>query len=222
MSIIVEDTHISKWVRDTGRLDHDQNTLPILKPFIKPGDWVIDGGAFIGDHTIAYLDWVGPEGKVFAFEPSLQAFTCLTANCPKAVRRCCGLSDVNHKAKQVSDAANVGASYLVKDESGDDCITIDSLNLERLDFIKLDIEGWEYRALNGAYETIFKHRPVMCLEINRAALARQRERTEDVYNLLFSWRYVFQPIWPTLKIDDEQLDILCVPSERYLNNYDIH
>lgn len=45
-----------------------------------------------------------------------------------------------------------------------DLTTIDSLNLDRLDFIKLDIEGYEYFAIDGGIETIKKYKPVITLE----------------------------------------------------------
>jgi len=59
IAVIEGDTHISSWVESTGRFDHDQNALPIILEHIKEGDWVVDGGAFIGDHTKAYKDKVG-------------------------------------------------------------------------------------------------------------------------------------------------------------------
>lgn len=52
--IIDGDTHISKWVEETGRLGHDQDLLPRILKLIRPGDVVVDVGAFIGDHTFDY------------------------------------------------------------------------------------------------------------------------------------------------------------------------
>jgi hypothetical protein len=43
-------------------------------------------------------------------------------------------------------------------------LTIDSLDLKRLDFIKIDVEGMELEALAGGRNTIMKHKPVMLIE----------------------------------------------------------
>ena len=63
IATIESDLCISKWVRESGRLDHDQNMLPLLKPFIPLHGVVFDIGAFIGDHTIFYSNRVGDKGK---------------------------------------------------------------------------------------------------------------------------------------------------------------
>jgi hypothetical protein len=47
-------------------------------------------------------------------------------------------------------------------------ITIDSLQLQRCDLIKFDVEGWETRALNGAIRTISRFKPVLFFEADNA------------------------------------------------------
>lgn len=44
-------------------------------------------------------------------------------------------------------------------------ISLDSLNLSRIDLIKLDVEGMEVSVLNGAHETILQNKPVLLIEI---------------------------------------------------------
>lgn len=218
---VLERDLISGWVEQTGRLDHDQNTLPIVLPHIKPGDWVIDGGAFIGDHTIAYEKAVGQNGMVLAFEPNPLALDCLRHNCNG--KRVCvfpyGLGE-NFDAKEfVVTPNNCGASFCERKISKEgnernaviSIVTIDSRTLSRCDFIKLDIEGCEYKALKGAEDTVARCRPKMLLEINRGALARQGDSPESIYEWLLERCYDFKPIWPTSKLEDEQLDILCLP-----------
>ena len=67
IAILENDTHISKWVEESGKLDHDQNDIPLILKYINEGDTVVDCGAFIGDHTIAYLNRrsVNPEGGCY-------------------------------------------------------------------------------------------------------------------------------------------------------------
>lgn len=212
VAILGGDTHIGKWVEQSGRLDHDQNMLPLLNPYIHKGFTVIDVGGYIGDHTQYYVDRVGREGKVFAFEPNPPAFECLKFNMSKYFNVACfnmGASDSNHTISIAQDA-NVGASHAIE---GDDvkCITIDSLKLQSCDFIKMDCEGMELRALEGAKETIAKHRPTMLLEINRGALKRQGTSAKELFGWLSSHGYTYRNIYAEQAMDGEQFDILCQP-----------
>ena len=80
IALLKDDQCICRFIRESGRLDHDQNMLPLLKEFIKNGDVVLDIGAFIGDHTIYYSKLVGDNGSVIAFEPNRDSFFCLEHN----------------------------------------------------------------------------------------------------------------------------------------------
>jgi len=208
IAVIEGDTHISAWVASEGRLDHDQYSLPIILEHIKEGDWVVDGGAFIGDHTIAYLKSVGDSGRVFAFEPNLEAFECLEHNCNSAVCYPYGLGSIREK-KNFFKNKNVGASS-VSDIGGDEIVvtSLDSYDLPRLDFLKLDVEGYELKALQGAEETIATHRPKMWIEINRGALGRQGASGKDIFAFLTDYDYDIEP-YP--EEGGDQYDILCLP-----------
>jgi FkbM family methyltransferase len=207
IAVIDGDTHISKWVEESGRLDHDQYALPIILKHIKDGDYVVDAGAFIGDHTIAYLNAVrSAGGRVYAFEPNPSAFECLTVNCKDAYCFRSGLGD-KEEFISIKQSENVGASHLTNDESGSiSVVTLDSYNLDRLDFFKIDVEGYEMKALKGAEQTISKYKPKMWIEINRGALEKQNTKPEDIFSFLISRGYNIAA-YPELIGD--QYDILC-------------
>jgi FkbM family methyltransferase len=206
IAVIEGDTHISRWVEDSGRLDHDEYALPIVLEHIHRGDWVVDAGAFIGDHTRAYRDKVGDYGHVIAFEPNPKAFECLVHNCPSVDCFNFGLSDLDGGAS-VHENANSGASRLVKGGSVM-LVKLDDYNLPQLDFLKLDVEGWEMKALRGAEETINIHRPVMWIEINKGALEEQGAEPKDV--IRFAHDYGYEVI-PYPDEGGPQYDILCIP-----------
>ena len=63
-------SHTDAWAEMAGRLDHDQNSLPMIMPYIPIGGVAVDGGSYTGDWTIAMLEQVGPAGQVHAFEPN--------------------------------------------------------------------------------------------------------------------------------------------------------
>src|SRR4029077_13160541 len=93
--VLADDKIISEQVVTSGRLDFDP-ILPHILPLIRPGDTVVDVGAFIGDHTLAFSKQVGGEGVVYAFEPNPIAFKCLHHNmgtCGNVIMRNMGLTD---------------------------------------------------------------------------------------------------------------------------------
>jgi FkbM family methyltransferase len=213
VALIEGDTHISRWVIESGRLDHDQNMLPLLNAYIHKGFTVVDVGAFIGDHTEYYVNRVGRTGKVYAFEPNPPAFECLKYNMdryPNVAVLNVGASDRPH-GMGLATAANMGASHAVE---GDElkCITIDSLELAECHFIKMDCEGMEIKALDGAKGTIAKHRPTMLIEVNRGALARQGVSAEALFAWLEVHSYRYRNIYSNHGLTDEQLDIICFPT----------
>jgi FkbM family methyltransferase len=213
--IINDDCFISRWVKETGRLDHDQNLLPDVLPHIPEGGTVIDAGAFIGDHTIAYVNKVGPEGAVIAFEPNPIAYRCLKHNLrmhPNVVCLPFAMGEENG-ILNLKTNGNAGASFLTR-EAGPrvDIEPLDtSFDGPRLDFIKLDVEGYELHALEGAEETIKKYRPKMLIEINREALARQGVNPEDVFAWLKDHGYESKIIQSNRSYGDPIYDILCEP-----------
>jgi hypothetical protein len=61
--------------------------------------------------------------------------------------------------------------------------------LQRLDFIKMDVEGWEKRILEGGAETIGRFRPALLVELIDAQLARAGDSLETAWTLLEQWGY---------------------------------
>jgi len=214
IAIIEGDECISKWVESEGRLDHDPNSLPIMLSYVKEGDTVIDIGAFIGDQTFAYAKKVGGFGKVIAFEPNPTAFECLEHNMfdfDNVELRNEGVSDTKGNIKLTDVATNAGMTYAEKAKKGIKCVTIDSLKLNKLNFIKIDAEGFEHNILKGAIETIKKFKPIMVIEINNHALLRNGTSNNDVYIFLSELGYGYRNIYNGQTLYEEQLDLLCIP-----------
>lgn len=215
--IIDGDKWISAWVEEKGQLQHDFQTLPLILPLIKEGDVVVDAGANIGDTAIPFADRVGPSGKVYAFEPLMEAFECLRLNAqnyPQVIVDNVGLGDV-HAGLTMKVTGNVGASFV---ESGgienmkSAFIPLDSLKLGLCDFLKIDVEGYETRVLQGAENTITRYRPTMLIEINDAALRRQQTSPLEIFRWLHGHKYRW---WPVVGADlsqgSPQYDILARP-----------
>tara|TARA_R110000868_G_scaffold64854_5_gene194623 strand:- start:335 stop:1000 length:666 start_codon:yes stop_codon:yes gene_type:complete len=208
-------THHAQWCATHG-LVHDEFTAGVIRYVVEKYGvkTCVDGGANIGTLTKVMLD-AGCE--VIAFEPNPDAFACLEHNCAGTglVMVMSALGESEHTTGlTVSD--NAGASFC--GGAGDIRVAaLDTLDLGRLDFLKLDIEGWEFAALNGADKSIRFNRPIMLIEINRCALARQGHTPEMIAGWLNARDYTFTIIQPECTFESEQFDILCVPSEKVVD-----
>lgn len=116
--------------------------------------------------------------SVYTFEPHPTNFVCLVNNVPDRhvckIQACLGTE--RSEPVGMSDwGNNTSASYVGEDETlphfrpvegaKSPVLTIDSLNLPSLDLLMLDVEGFEFRALEGAKQTISRHKPVVVLEL---------------------------------------------------------
>lgn len=141
------------------------------------GDTVLDVGAFKGDTAIYFADLVGASGKVFSFEPVKANFKDLVHN----VRRN-GLEGivlpVNKGCGRTSGRFSIATAphgspwaFLSPDRGVEDIdvTTIDEFvageRLERVDFIKLDVEGEEHEVIMGAEKTIAGFCPKMAVSL---------------------------------------------------------
>lgn len=217
------DSHVGKWQQECGRLDHDEFTVPLACEHIPIEGTVIDCGAFNGDHTIAYSHKVGSRGLVIAFEPGAIAYKCLEHNARKFPSQTLvvngALSDkdnekVGHEVNENLGASRCGGEGNILTYTLDGFL--EATHIHRLDFIKMDCEGWELKVLRGGAKMIQRFRPTMLIEINAGALEEQGASYKEISDLLREWKYEWQVIQPECEnisiFSYPQFDILCTPS----------
>ncbi|WP_459862214.1 FkbM family methyltransferase [Endothiovibrio diazotrophicus] len=122
---------------------------------IEPGSVVLDIGAFCGDSAALFASVEG-DGTVYAFEPGevfARPLRVLAALYPNVVPVPSFISDRDEGEARI--------------ESVDGFVR--RMGLERVDFIKMDIEGEEIRAIDGAVETIGRFRPNLAICIYHRA-----------------------------------------------------
>jgi FkbM family methyltransferase len=133
---------------------------------VKPGDRFLDIGANVGYYTVLVAELVEPAGRVFAVEPNEKNFEILVANTLSWQEEGrvevfqTALSDETGSANLFLNSRNCGmhrlySSVVCTHESVP--VTVvrgDELQLEPLDFIKIDIEGYEPRAMRGLKQTL--------------------------------------------------------------------
>jgi len=145
----------------------------------KEGDYVIDAGGCWGDTALYFASQVGNQGKVFVYEfiPSnlkiLHQNIALNPQYDKVIDVVANPVWENSKMEtyyldngpgsKVSFEASAGMQDKVETLSIDDLVK--QKNMERVDFIKMDIEGAEPFALKGAINTLKKFRPTLAIAI---------------------------------------------------------
>jgi len=132
------------------------------------GDVVINGGAAFGNDTQYFDDQVGDNGIVYAFDPNMSENNNVKSQSIKIIPKV-----LWNKTTQVSFIMDGTRSRIINDKNKTHAIlpaiTIDDFvnnqQLDRLDFIKLDVEGVEMNVLNGGIVSIKKFRPALAISI---------------------------------------------------------
>lgn len=166
------------------------SVLDLRRRYFGDGVLAVDCGANIGVHTVEWAKHMTDWGSVLAVEAQERIYYALAGNI--AVNNCFNAVALN---AAISDAPGTlkipRPDYLVPSSFGSlelrkaakteyigqpvdysegnlvavEAVSIDSLKLPRIDFIKIDIEGMEMEALKGADGSIARHRPVMLIEL---------------------------------------------------------
>jgi len=172
-----------------------------LHQLLNQGDAFIDCGANIGNYTLCAADIVGPHGKVLAIEPSAVSFKRLRTNIDlngftQVVLVNKAISDVEATARLYhADGGPVSFSLVRKSDEDFEEVettTIDRLvgesGLDRVDGIKLDVEGAEIMALRGARDTLKRFKPTVIFERTSPG-AKRLGPMENVPSLLAAHGY---------------------------------
>jgi|SRR5665647_561206 len=212
--------------------------IQLLRQFIRLGDTVVDAGANIGTHTVAFANLVGPGGVVHAFEPQRRNFLMMAGNVAlnalenvfchqKAVGESNGEislppmppPDINFNYSAVSLMNGSASAETVP------LVTLDSLNLPSCRLLKIDTEGMEPQVLAGAKELIGRHRPLLYVENNEPGASKTLNQvlTALGYSAWWSIFPYFDPrnfysntnnVWPNVV---PAANMLCAPKEANFN-----
>jgi len=177
---LTNDNFITPSLKYYGEYAPDEMTL--LENFIPQDGTVLDIGANIGTHTL-YFARRAVRGEVLAFEPQrfVQQILCgnVALNGFQNVRvfYCAvgkEIGEVFLPREDYSVPRNYGGMLIrehfyraPKELESVPLLTIDSLNLKKVDLMKLDVETMEEEVLRGAFQTIHRHQPVLYLEADR-------------------------------------------------------
>ena len=179
-------------------------TIKWLKENLHPGDVVIEVGANVGAHSLIISQIIGDTGKLYVFEPTDYAFKKLQSN-----------YDLNKNLAQnttlnklfVSNKENAKKNFKIRsswkvnktkkiadkmDENfSGEIINIDNFfkGLSRVNLIKIDVDGFDFKVLQGAEDIIRLHQPTIFVELGEADLQKNGDSVEKVINFFSDLNY---------------------------------
>ena len=187
--------HKGYWYHGANR---EANTIKIFQSWVKPGDYVLEVGGHIGYFSTLYADLVGKQGKVEVFEPSEKNAKYLERNIRllgdlgsivSVVKK--GAGDVNQQLTFYIDPISGQNNSFVpefegfmtsREQSAEtdahtisetvDVVTLDSYldgAMRFPNFVKIDVEGFEWNVVQGFKQTIEKTKPSLMIEIQADA-----------------------------------------------------
>jgi FkbM family methyltransferase len=176
----------------------------ILRELIQPGDHVVDVGANIGYYTLLFSTLVGPKGRITAIEPSPENLIELETNVSANHLANVSIFDkaAGDRRSGVPMRAGINSGVAL---SGDGAFTaqmetVDDLISNRVNILKIDVEGYECEVLKGAQRVLTDDRPALFIEVHPNLLPRYGASSQDLLDLLtphYKSMQVFEPKRPS-------------------------
>ena len=179
----------------------DPEMVKLFKLIASDSEIILDIGAHIGCTAILFGELAK---RVYAFEPSQTTFVFLEKNISKARKdnvfpQNIGLGSESYESTLTFAPSNRSGGFISNEMQAsvghivekviikklDEVVSY--LSLQQIDFIKIDVEGFEGHVLRGARQTLSSHKPVVVLELHHWCLnAFQRTSIPDFFDLLRS------------------------------------
>lgn len=173
------------------------------------GATVIDIGANLGFNSLEFADIVGHEGKVYCYEPQRLIFYQLCGNIlingynniyasnlalgdkPETVK----IENQNYFSATKINIGNSHINAYTNNGYNDvECVPLDKFNHTNVRVIKIDVQGYEPKVLDGAYHTIQRNKPIIFIEVEPGQLNIYGYTEQDVFARLDNLGYTYQKL----------------------------
>lgn len=197
----------------------EKSTITFLKQNLKYGDSIIEVGANIGAHSLLISKLIGEKGRLIAIEPTEYALGKLKRNLELNKN----ISNITVIDKVISNTEYKGKGKFNSDWSTNNLqspheieyysSTIDNLvlecNLSKVDMLKVDVDGYDFKVLRGAAKTIKSFKPIIFIELCEYALKKKNDSVFDIFSYLnsFGYRCFSENNIREIKVD-EVLDVI--------------
>lgn len=160
--------HLVEWMKKMnrvvdGKLTYQLHKLEAALTYVRDFRTAVDVGAHCG---LWSMHLAKRFQMLYAFEPMAEHRACFEKNVPAAGNvwlSPCALGEKPAHVKMHTAPTSSGDTWV--DGEGDiEMVTLDSLNIERIDFLKIDCEGYELFVLKGGVETLQRSKPVVIVE----------------------------------------------------------
>lgn len=218
----------------------EMGTHRVLESLLPRSGCMIDVGANIGSLTIAGALQSGPGGRVVAFEPGLEARTCLMANVDRhgvADRVTINVHAVGSESSQkvfytyVNSLLSGFAEAVDRYRPGElirqdlvEVVALDDAVSGSVDLLKIDVEGFEHDVLIGAQRLIAQNPQIAVIfEVNFPILRSLKRSTQDLLDHFPSRSWCLFRIdeenttTPLTPLDDKQFEEESLSSNKYFN-----
>lgn len=206
----------------------EADTIGVLKKYLAADKVVCEVGANIGAHTLLMAKLVSNNGQVIAIEPTEFALRKLRNNIglnPSLEKRIKIFENVVSDKISSSQEFLINSDWSLNGKQNPEKIeksvtTLDTLleaNVtQKLDLLKVDVDGFDLKVLKGAVRTIRKFRPIIFVELCDYALHEKGDSVEELINFLKNLNYELHD-----PISMNKLDSIIV-SERVGNDRSIN
>ncbi len=185
---------------------HTRNELMMVLDHIHKDDIVVEIGSHIGTYSIPIAQKLSKgRGHIYCIEADTRNFEFLEKNIQSnmlsdytTLSNSLIYDEISVQFTSSKEAGNSGANHYLPNISSSDRIVSTTLsnhiakyNITKIDFLKLDVEGMEYKILESVRDMLFTQKPILYIEISEVQLERYGSFPLQLEQMLFEMDYTF-------------------------------